>query len=44
MHEATIPYYFISTLLNSYFDFDVSFANGVIIDVAKCALQGKVMQ
>ena len=39
-HITTIPYHFISTLLNAKFDFDVSVAN----DVAKCALQGKVMQ
>ena len=32
------------TLLNANFDFDVSFANDVAIDVAKCALPGKVMQ
>ena len=37
---TTIPYHFISTLLNANFDFDVSVAN----DVAKCALPGKVMQ
>ena len=41
---TTIPYHFISTLLNANFDFDVSVANEVAIDVAKCALQGKVMQ
>ena len=41
---TTIPYHFISTLLNVNFDFDVSFANDVAIDVAKCALPGKVMQ
>ena len=39
-----IPYHFISTLLNANFDFDVSVANDVAIDVAKCALPGKVMQ
>ena len=32
---TTIPYHFISTLLNDNFDFDVSFANDVIIGVAK---------
>ena len=31
-------------LLNTNFDFDVSVANDVAIDVAKCALPGKVMQ
>ena len=31
-------------LLNANFDFDVSVANDVAIDVAKCALPGKVMQ
>ena len=41
---TTIPYNFISTLLNAKFDFDVSVANDVAIDVAKCALPGKVMQ
>ena len=40
---TTIPYHFISTFLNAYFDFDVSVANDVAIDVAKCALPGKVM-
>ena len=44
---TTIPYNFISTLLNANFDFDVSVANDVAIDVAidvaKCALPGKVM-
>ena len=39
-----IPYHFISTLLNANFDFDVSVANDVTIDVAKYALPGKVMQ
>ena len=37
-------YHFISTLLNPNFDFYVSVANDVAIDVAKCALLGKVMQ
>ena len=41
---TTIPYHFISTLLNANFDVDVSVANDVAIDVAKCALPGKVMQ
>ena len=41
---TTIPYHFILTLLNANFDFDVSVANDVAIDVAKCALPGKVMQ
>ena len=31
-------------LLNANFDFDVSVANDVAINVAKCALPGKVMQ
>ena len=39
---TTNPYHFISTLLNANFDFNV--ANDVAIDVAKCALPGKVMQ
>ena len=43
MHHM-IPYHFISTLLNANFDIDVSVANDVAIDVAKCALPGKVMQ
>ena len=38
------PYQFISTLLKANFDFDVSVANGVAIDVAKCVLPGKVVQ
>ena len=41
---TTIPYHFIYTLLNANFDFDVSVSNDVAIDVAKCALPGKVMQ
>ena len=41
---TTIPYHFISRLLNANFDFDVSVSNDVVIDVAKCALPGKVMQ
>ena len=41
---TTIPYHFIWTLLNANFDFDASVANDVAIDVAKCALPGKVMQ
>ena len=41
---TTIPHHFILTLLNANFDFDVSVANDVAIDVAKCALPGKVMQ
>ena len=41
---TTIPYHFISTLLNVNFDFDVTVANDVAIDVAKCSLPGKVMQ
>ena len=41
---TTIPYHLISTLLNANFDFYVSVANDVAIDVAKCALPGKVMQ
>ena len=43
-HITTIPYHFISTLLNANFDFDVSVANDVAIDVAKCTLPDKVMQ
>ena len=31
-------------LLNVKFDFDVTVANDVAIDVAKCSLPGKVMQ
>ena len=41
---TTIHYHFILTLLNANFDFDVSVANDVAIDVAKRALPGKVMQ
>ena len=41
---STIPLHFIFTLLNAYFDFDVSVANDVAISVAKCALLGKVMK
>ena len=41
---TTIPYHFISTLLNVNFDFDVTVANDVAIDVAKCSLPGKLMQ
>ena len=41
---TTIPYHFISTLLNASFDFDVTVANDVAIDVAKCTFPGKVMQ
>ena len=36
----TIPYHFISTRLN----IDVTVANDVVIDFAKCSLPGKVMQ
>ena len=43
-HITTIPYHFISTLLNANFDFDVSVVNDVAIDVAKCTLPDKVMQ
>ena len=39
---TTITYHFISTLINTYFDFGVSVAKYVVIDVAKCALPGKV--
>ena len=39
---TTIAYHFISTLLKANFDFDVSVANDVAIDVAKCALPDKV--
>ena len=38
------PYHFISTLLNANYDFEVSVANDVAIDVARFALPGKVMQ
>ena len=38
-----IPYHFISVVLNANFDFDVSAANDVAIDVAKCTVPGKVM-
>ena len=41
---TTIPYHYISTLLNANFDFDLSVANDVAIDVAKCAIPGKVVQ
>ena len=41
---TTIPYHFISTLINANFYFDVSVANDVAIDVAKCALLGKELQ
>ena len=41
---TTIPYHFISTLLNVNFDFDVTVANDVAIDVVKCSLPGKLMQ
>ena len=41
---TTIPYHFISTLLNVNFDFDVTVANDIAIDVAKCSLPVKVMQ
>ena len=41
---TTIPYHLISTLLNVNFDFHVTVANDVAIDVAKFSLSGKVMQ
>ena len=41
---TTIPYHFISTLLNVNFDFDVTVANDVAIDIAKCSFPGKLMQ
>ena len=41
---TTITYHFIWTLLNVNFDFDVTVANDVAIDVTKCSLPGKVMQ
>ena len=41
---TTIPYHFISTLLNANFDFDISVTNEVAIDVTNCALPGRVMQ
>ena len=37
-----ITYHFISALLNDDFNFDVSVANDVAIDVDKCALSGEV--
>ena len=40
---TTIPYNFISTLLNANFDFDVSVANDVAIDIAKYILPDKVI-
>ena len=39
-----ITYHFILVPLNYCFDFDVSVANDIAIEVAKCALPGKVMQ
>ena len=36
-----IPYHFILVLFH---DFDVSIAHDVAIDVAKCAMSGKMMQ
>ena len=41
---TTIPYPYISTLLNANFDFDVSVANDVAIDMAKYTLPDKSMQ
>ena len=41
---TTIPYHFILTLLNVNFDFDVTIANDIAIDGAKCSLLDKVMQ
>ena len=41
---TTIYYHFISTLSNANFDFDISVANEVSNDVAKCTLPGKLMQ
>ena len=38
-----IPYHFILMLLKANFDFDVRIANDVAIDVAMCALLGKVI-
>ena len=43
-NNITMITYFISALLNDNFDLDVSVAIDVTIDVAKCALLGKVMQ
>ena len=48
LHQS-IKYYkdslsFYSTFLNANFDFDVSVAIEVAIDVAKCTLPGKVMK
>ena len=37
------PYHFISKLLNANFDFDVSVANDIAIDIDRFALRGKVM-
>ena len=34
----------ITNVLSPNFDFDVTVANDVAIDVAKCSLPGKVMQ
>ena len=41
---AMISYNFVSVYLNDSFDLDVSIANDVSIDLAKCAPPGKVMQ
>ena len=41
---TTIPYHFILTILKVNFDLNVSVANDVAFDVAKCTLPGKVMQ
>ena len=38
------PSHFILALLNTNSDFDVSIANNLAIDIAKCTLPGKVMQ
>ena len=40
---TTIPYHFILMLLKVTFDFGVTIANDIAIDVARCALPGKVM-
>ena len=39
-----ITYHFISTLLNAYFDSNISLAKDAAIDIVKCALLDKVMQ
>ena len=43
-NTTAIPYHFHSTLLNANYDFDVSVANYIAIDMAKNTLPGKEMQ